>query len=81
MNAYEEILGLMRNEGKKDNTAPIQIGVMQDAEKCRLGKLVLSKDDMMVAQHIAGTLKQGDTVAVYRMSDELYLLLERLVRI
>ena len=27
-NPYEEILGIMRNEGKKDNTAPIQIGVM-----------------------------------------------------
>ena len=30
MNAYEEMLNIMRNEGKKDNTAPIQIGVMEE---------------------------------------------------
>ena len=29
MNPYEEILNTMREQGKKDNTAPIQIGVGQ----------------------------------------------------
>ena len=29
MNPYEEILNTMREQGKKDNTAPIQIGVME----------------------------------------------------
>ena len=28
MNPYEEILNTMREQGKKDNTAPIQIGVI-----------------------------------------------------
>ncbi len=100
MNAYEEILGVMRGEGKKDNTAPIQIGVMTGAASCRIGKLALSGGDLLIAQHLKtgyhcavddGTpskkdkntfvapLKSGDKVAVYRISDELYIILERLV--
>jgi hypothetical protein len=100
MNAYEEILGVMRQEGGKDNTAPIQIGVMQSATSCKIGKLVLSGSDLMIAEHLKtgyyyavdndtpskkdkntfiDPLKKGDKVAVYRISDELYIILERLV--
>ena len=39
---YEEILGMMRDEGKKDNPSPIQIGMMTGAESCRIGRLELS---------------------------------------
>lgn len=100
MNAYEEILGMMRSEGKKDNTAPIQIGEMTGAESCRIGKLQLSGSDLLIAEHLktgyhcavcggdpakkdADTfvepLRVGDKVAVYRVDDERYIILERLV--
>ena len=100
MNAYEEILSVMRNEGKKDNTAPIQIGEMTGTESCKIGKLTLSGDDLLIAEHLktgyhcavyddepskqdqntfVEPLKSGDKVAVYRISDELYIILERLV--
>lgn len=89
MNPYEEILGLMRNEGKKDNTAPIQIGIMTSETDCKIGKLPLSGSDLLIAEHLktgyygrerfVDPLKSGDKVAVYRISDELYIILERLV--
>ncbi len=90
MNPYEEILKVMRNEGKKDNTAPIQIGIMADANSCKIGKLVLLGSDLLMAEHLKTgyqkdndtfiePLKSGDRVAVYRFSDELYIILERLV--
>lgn len=100
MNAYEEILGVMRSEGKKDNTAPIQIGVMTSATSCKIGKLELSGGDLLIAQHLktgyhcavyddtpskkdkntfVAALAKGDKVAVYRVSDELYIILEMLV--
>ena len=99
-NPYEEILGIMRNEGSKDNTAPIQIGVMTGAASCKIGKLTLSGGDLLIAEHLktgyhcavyddtpskkdkntfVAPLKSGDKVAVYRISDELYIILERLV--
>ncbi|MBO5093920.1 MAG: hypothetical protein J6C33_06140 [Lachnospiraceae bacterium] len=89
MNAYEEILGVMRNEGRKDNTAPIQIGTMTGAASCRIGRLELADSDLLIAEHLKTgyygrdifiePLNSGDKVAVYRLSDELYIILERLV--
>lgn len=100
MSPYEEMLNVMRNEGKKDNSAPIQIGEMTGAESCKIGQLTLSGDDILIAEHLKTgyhyavdndtpskrdkntfiePLKSGDKVAVYRMSDELYIILERLV--
>lgn len=90
----------MRDEGKKDNTAPIQIGVMTGESSCKIGRLALSGSDLMIAEHLktgyhqavcddapskkdentfVAPLKSGDKVAVYRISDELYIILERLV--
>ena len=89
MNAYEEILGMMRNEGKKDNSASIQIGVMTGENSCKVGKLSLSGGDLRIAQHLKTgyrckdtfiePLKSGDEVAIYRISDEQYIILERLM--
>lgn len=100
MNAYEELLSIMRKEGKKGNAAPIQIGIMTGAASCKIGKLPLSGSDLLIAEHLktgyhcavdgsdpakkdkstfVGPLKNGDKVAVYRVSDELYIILERLV--
>lgn len=100
MNAYERILSTMRSEGAKDNTAPIQIGVMTGTETCRIGGNNLERDDLLIAEHlltgyhyaVSGTdppkkdkdtfvepLKEGDQVAAYRVNDEIYIILERLV--
>lgn len=100
MNPYEEILGMMRREGKKDKTAPIQIGVMEGPETCGIGELKLFGKDLLIAEHLktgyhcavnentpskkdkttfVGPLQKGDKVAVYRISDEIYIILERLV--
>lgn len=102
MNAYEEILRIMRAEGSKDNTMPIQIGIMDSATECSIGDLKLSGDDFLVAEHLktgyhyavddnapslknettfSEPLKKDDIVAVYRINDEQYIILERLVGI
>ncbi len=100
MNPYEELINIMRNESKKYKTAQIQIGTMTGAESCKIGRLTLSGDDLLIAEHLktgyhyavndqtpskkdketfAPPLKSGDKVAVYRFSDELYIILERLI--
>ena len=52
MNAYEEILALMRNEGKKDTPASIRIGEMTGPTSCRIGKLPLAGGDLLIAEHL-----------------------------
>lgn len=102
MNPYEQLLQTMRQQGKKDNPAPIQIGVMESATTCTIGELRLSGDDLLIAEHLKtgyhyavdydnpakkdkttfiGGLEKGDKVAIQRISDELYIILERLVEI
>lgn len=100
MNPYEEILKIMRKEGKKDNTASIQIGIMDSPMSCSIGDLKLSDTDLLIAEHLKTGyyyniddnrpskkdkttfikgLEKGDKVAIYRISDELYIILERLI--
>ena len=102
MNAYEELLSLMRTEGGKDNPASIQIGIMEGPSVCSIGELKLSGSDLLVAEHLktgyhcavddatpskkdkttfVGALQAGDMVAAYRVSDELYMILGRLVQV
>ena len=73
---------------------------MPGTKSCNIGKLSLSKNDLLIAEHLktgyhcavyddepskkdintfVTPLKSGDKVAVYRVSDELYIILERLV--
>jgi hypothetical protein len=100
MNAYEQILDIMRQQGGKDNTAPIQLGIMESSTVCSIGKLKLSGEDLLVAEHLktgyhkainneipsqkddstfVKPLTKGDQVALYRINDELYIILGRLV--
>lgn len=90
MNAYEEILNIMRKEGSKGNPAPIQIGIMDSPTECHIGELRLYEGDLLIAEHLKtgylkdaatfiGGLQKGDKVATYRVSDEIYIILERLV--
>lgn len=90
MNGYEEILNLMRREGNKGSTAPIQIGIMESPTECHIGELRLYEGDLLIAEHLKtgylkdtttfiGGLQKGDKVAIYRVSDEIYIVLERLV--
>ena len=100
MNPYEEILKTMRSEGGKNNTAPIQIGTMENETTCKIGKLKLSGSDLLIAEHLktgyyfaidnetpskkdettfADPLKAGDKVAAYKVNDELYIILGKLV--
>lgn len=90
MNAYEEILRMMRAEGRKGNAAPIQEGIMDGPSSCSIGKLKLSGGDLLIAEHLrtgyqkdkethVGALQAGDKVAVYRLDKKRYAILERLV--
>ena len=68
-----------------------RIGEMTGPTSCRIGKLLLSGSDLLIAEHLTTgyqaekrfvePLKQGDTVAVYRTGEERYIILERLVRV
>jgi hypothetical protein len=54
---YAEFLGLMREQGKKDNPPTIQLGIMESEDKVRIDDLILNAEDLYIADY----LKKGYT--------------------
>ena len=59
---FAEMLGMMREQGRKDNPSTVQLGVMQSANSVRIDDLVLNAEDLYIADYLlAGYAK---TIAV-----------------
>lgn len=81
MNGYEQIIELMRTQGKKGGMPVPRLAEMTGKDKCDIGDLVLDRDDLMVADHLKDNLKKGDLVMVQRLDSDTYAVMERLVRL
>lgn len=81
MNGYEQIIKLMRQQGEVNSLPVPRIAEMTAPGECDIGDLVLDNDDLLVADHLKGKLKKGDTVLVQRVNDETYAIIERLVEL
>lgn len=70
--AYVRLLNMMR--GKQNHS--IVLGVMTSPSSVKIGELELDSDELLFSSL---TLKAGDLVAVAKVSDELYVVLGRLM--
>lgn len=57
---YAEMLGMMREQGKKDNPTTLQLGVMQSEKSVKINDLLLTAEDL----YIADDLLEGFTLKV-----------------
>lgn len=56
---FAEMLGMMREQGRKDNPTTLQLGVMQSANSVKIDDLVLNAEDLYIADHlVAGYTRQ-----------------------
>lgn len=78
MNGYERLLEVMRKQGKKDNPPLLQLADVESDEIVKLGTLSLSKDDYVKADTIS-ELQSGDTVLMYQISDNQYIMICKVV--
>ncbi len=81
MNPYEQMIGIMREQGAVRNLPVPGLAEMTGEKECDIGDLILDDDDLLVADHLKGKLKMGDTVLVQRLDDETYAIIERLVEL
>lgn len=79
MNGYEKMIALMRQQGGIGNMPAPRLAEMTGPETCDVGGMELEREDFLVAGHLKGQLKKGDTVLVQRMNEEKYAIIERLV--
>lgn len=49
---FAEMLGMMREQGSKDNPDTLQLGVMQSANSVKVGDLVLDAEDLYIADYL-----------------------------
>lgn len=49
---YAEMLGMMREQGAKDNPPILQLGVMQSANSVKIDDLVLNAEDLYIADYL-----------------------------
>ena len=88
MNGYEKLIMTIRKEGARNNPPSLFIGEMTSKNECAIGSLSLDKeaDDKGVSK--TGTndkckyiepLKKGDKVLLYKVGEEKYVVIERVV--
>lgn len=49
---FAEMLGMMREQGRKDNPSTLQLGIMQSANSVKIDDLVLYAEDLYIADHL-----------------------------
>ena len=75
MNAYEKIIKTMRAEGNKNPAPVLQLATMTSERSCKLGTMELDADDLLFCVYA----EAGDRVVIYRISNDKYVVLGRVV--
>ena len=57
----------------------LQLGTMQDSLRCDIGTMVLDPDDYKLNKHLKGRMETGDEVLVVQLTEELHLILMKVV--
>lgn len=73
----EKMVNLMREQGKKNTGKGLQLATMESDTKCRVGNLLIDREDYLKAEHLS--LSKGDTVVVYKLDDTAYIILEKVI--
>lgn len=77
MDAYEKIIKTMREEGRRNPSPVPQLATMTGARTCKLGTLDLDEDDLLFC---VNNLEAGDRVVVYRITNDKFVIIAKVVR-
>ncbi len=76
MDAYEKIIKTMREEGNRNPSPVPKLATMTGSRSCKLGTMELTEEDLLFC---VTNLKAGDRVVVYRISNEKFLIIAKVV--
>lgn len=79
MNAYEKMLMIMREQGKKGNSDSLKMAQMASDSTVKTGSLILDEEDLLVDFHLKGKLEKGDAVLLQKVSEDTYVILAKVV--
>lgn len=81
MNGYEKMLKVMREQRSDTSAYAPKIATMLSEKTCTVSGLELDEEDLLVSASLKGKLEKGDEVVVFRISEEVYVILEKVVEI
>lgn len=79
MTGFEKLIHIIRKEINKCQKKEVRLGVMENRTDCRMGDILLDKDDYIIAERLKGNLRQGDEVVILVLSNEQYIIIEKVV--
>lgn len=79
MNAYEKMLMIMREQGKRENPDTPKMAEMASDSTVKTGSLFLDEEDLLVNSNLKGKLEKGDTVLIQKVSEDTYVILAKVV--
>lgn len=79
MNAYEKMLMIMREQGKRENPDTLKMAEMASDSTVKTGSLFLDEEDLLVNSNLKGKLEKGDTVLIQKVSEDTYVILAKVV--
>lgn len=78
MNQYETFLEIMKKMGSKNNPERLQLAEVASETEIQVGGNKIDGDDYKKNENIKD-LKPGDTVLVYMIRDDLYIIICKVV--
>lgn len=86
MNGYERLIKVMRAEAQKASGGVkeqnrMRIGIMTAKNECKIDTLELDQDDLLVLDAVKEDLKKGDEVLLYKLNEDTYIILGKVVEI
>lgn len=79
MTGYEKLLTVIRKQGKQAQVNTPELAEMLSDCSLKIRELVLEKEDLLCADHLEGKLRKGDIVLIQRISEEKYVIIERVI--
>ena len=79
MTGYEKLLLIMRGQADKIKSSVPELAEMLSDCSLKIRELVLEKEDLLCADHLEGKLRKGDIVLIQRISEEKYVIIERVI--
>lgn len=76
MDAYEKIIKTMREEGNRNPSPVPKLATMTGSRSCKLGTMELTEEDLLFC---VGNLEAGDRVVIYRISNDKFVIIAKVV--
>lgn len=76
----EKLIEIFRKQGAVLNPPKIKLAEMITSKNCKIGELIVDEGDYWLSERLQGKLSEGDDVIVYRLDDDSFVIIDKVVK-